>query len=293
MLGEEVARPGDWSVRGPNSRPAAGRSSSHNDNYPDIDDTAEVVLALRRVRHHDPARVDAAIGRGGALGARDAVAGRRLGRVRRRQHQRARPQAAVLRLRRGDRPAVRGRHRARGGDARPLEGLAGDARARARHRLAARAAGAGRLVVRALGRELRLRHRRGVPGLVAGGLSPAHAGDPARGALAGGATRTRTAAGARTCAPTTTRAWVGRGDITASQTAWALLALLAAGERSTALARGVRVARRRPSARTAPGTSRSSPAPASRGTSPSTTTCTGRCSRVMALGRCLGAASRP
>jgi squalene-hopene/tetraprenyl-beta-curcumene cyclase len=35
------------------------------------------------------------------------------------------------------------------------------------------------------------------------------------------------------------RAWVGRGESTASQTAWALIALHAAGERSTALARGV------------------------------------------------------
>jgi squalene-hopene/tetraprenyl-beta-curcumene cyclase len=34
--------------------------------------------------------------------------------------------------------------------------------------------------------------------------------------------------------------WVGRGDSTASQTAWALLALDAAGERSEALRRGVR-----------------------------------------------------
>jgi squalene-hopene/tetraprenyl-beta-curcumene cyclase len=34
--------------------------------------------------------------------------------------------------------------------------------------------------------------------------------------------------------------WIGRGDSTASQTAWALLALHAAGERSTAVRRGVR-----------------------------------------------------
>ena len=33
--------------------------------------------------------------------------------------------------------------------------------------------------------------------------------------------------------------WIGRGPSTASQTAWALLALHAAGERSPALARGV------------------------------------------------------
>jgi squalene-hopene/tetraprenyl-beta-curcumene cyclase len=35
------------------------------------------------------------------------------------------------------------------------------------------------------------------------------------------------------------RGWVGRGPSTASQTAWALLALLAAGERSDAVDRGV------------------------------------------------------
>jgi squalene-hopene/tetraprenyl-beta-curcumene cyclase len=36
------------------------------------------------------------------------------------------------------------------------------------------------------------------------------------------------------------KSWVGRGDSTASQTAWALLALLAAGERGTATERGIR-----------------------------------------------------
>ena len=40
----------------------------------------------------------------------------------------------------------------------------------------------------------------------------------------------RTAGGVRTCAPTPTRRGAGRGDSTASQTAWALLALVAAGE---------------------------------------------------------------
>jgi squalene-hopene/tetraprenyl-beta-curcumene cyclase len=35
------------------------------------------------------------------------------------------------------------------------------------------------------------------------------------------------------------KAWVGRGESTASQTAWALLALLAAGERTAAVERGV------------------------------------------------------
>ncbi|MEU9984465.1 squalene--hopene cyclase [Streptomyces sp. NPDC050856] len=64
MLGEQVVRPGDWSVRRPGLTPGGWAFEFHNDNYPDIDDTAEVVLALRRVRHPDPDRVRAAIARG-------------------------------------------------------------------------------------------------------------------------------------------------------------------------------------------------------------------------------------
>ncbi|MGP3926701.1 squalene--hopene cyclase [Streptomyces sp. 8N616] len=64
MLGEQIVRPGDWSVRRPGLPPGGWAFEFHNDNYPDIDDTAEVVLALRRVRHPDPGRVDAAVGRG-------------------------------------------------------------------------------------------------------------------------------------------------------------------------------------------------------------------------------------
>ncbi|MDN3290453.1 squalene--hopene cyclase [Streptomyces thermocarboxydus] len=64
MLGEQVVRPGDWSVRRPHLPPGGWAFEFHNDNYPDIDDTAEVVLALRRVKHHDPERLDNAIGRG-------------------------------------------------------------------------------------------------------------------------------------------------------------------------------------------------------------------------------------
>ncbi|MCT2591695.1 squalene--hopene cyclase [Streptomyces sp. N2-109] len=63
MLDEQVVRPGDWAVRRPGLAPGGWAFEFHNDNYPDIDDTAEVVLALRRVRHPDPARVEAAIER--------------------------------------------------------------------------------------------------------------------------------------------------------------------------------------------------------------------------------------
>ncbi|CAM5324083.1 Squalene--hopene cyclase [Streptomyces afghaniensis] len=64
MLGEEIVRPGDWSVQRPGLPPGGWAFEFHNDNYPDIDDTAEVVLALRRIAHHDPVRVDKAVGRG-------------------------------------------------------------------------------------------------------------------------------------------------------------------------------------------------------------------------------------
>ena len=110
------------------------------------------------------------------------------------------------------------------------------------------------------------------------------AGHPAvrrRRRLARARTRTPTAAGARTCAPTTTPSSAGRGASTASQTAWALLALLAAGagtDPDGAIDRGVDFLST-PSGRTAPGTSPSSPAPASPATSTSTTTSTGWCSR--------------
>ncbi|MFE2377048.1 squalene--hopene cyclase [Streptomyces sp. NPDC059398] len=64
MLAEEIDRPGDWSVRRPGLAPGGWAFEFHNDNYPDIDDTAEVALALRRVRMPDRARLEGAIARG-------------------------------------------------------------------------------------------------------------------------------------------------------------------------------------------------------------------------------------
>jgi squalene-hopene/tetraprenyl-beta-curcumene cyclase len=66
LLGEEIRARGDWAVRRPHL-PATGWAFEFaNDNYPDIDDTAEVVLALRRVafgESNDRRRVEAAVGR--------------------------------------------------------------------------------------------------------------------------------------------------------------------------------------------------------------------------------------
>ncbi|WP_369200942.1 squalene--hopene cyclase [Streptomyces sp. PU-14G] len=63
MLGEQVVRPGDWSVRRPGLAPGGWAFEFHNDSYPDTDDTAEVALALRRIQHPDPERVERALAR--------------------------------------------------------------------------------------------------------------------------------------------------------------------------------------------------------------------------------------
>src|SRR6516225_3418281 len=54
VLAEEITGPGDWRVRRPALSPGGWAFEFDNDNYPDIDDTAEVVLALRRVRLSSP-----------------------------------------------------------------------------------------------------------------------------------------------------------------------------------------------------------------------------------------------
>ncbi|HEY4428214.1 MAG TPA: squalene--hopene cyclase [Solirubrobacteraceae bacterium] len=49
LLGEEVRGRGDWSVARPDLEPGGWAFEFANVNYPDVDDTAEVVLALLRV----------------------------------------------------------------------------------------------------------------------------------------------------------------------------------------------------------------------------------------------------
>ena len=48
VLNEEIPGPGDWQVRRPDLAPGGWAFEFDNDGYPDIDDTAEAVLALRR-----------------------------------------------------------------------------------------------------------------------------------------------------------------------------------------------------------------------------------------------------
>ena len=62
LLDEEVRVTGDWSVRRPDLPPGGWAFEFENDNYPDIDDTAEVALALTKVAN-EKSSTDAALRR--------------------------------------------------------------------------------------------------------------------------------------------------------------------------------------------------------------------------------------
>ncbi|MBL7497257.1 squalene--hopene cyclase [Frankia sp. CNm7] len=63
LLDEEVTIPGDWRVRRPNLEPGGWAFEFANDIYPDVDDTAEVVLAIQRLLHSGLDEVDPAAAR--------------------------------------------------------------------------------------------------------------------------------------------------------------------------------------------------------------------------------------
>jgi squalene-hopene/tetraprenyl-beta-curcumene cyclase len=58
LLGEEVRVRGDWSVRRPGLAPGGWAFEFANDVYPDVDDTAEVLLALRAAGRGTDAAVE-------------------------------------------------------------------------------------------------------------------------------------------------------------------------------------------------------------------------------------------
>jgi len=63
LLDNEVTIRGDWAVRRPDVPPGGWAFEFENDNYPDTDDTAEVVLALRGANAGDPEAQEAALER--------------------------------------------------------------------------------------------------------------------------------------------------------------------------------------------------------------------------------------
>ena len=237
LVDAEIRVPGDWSVRRPRLAPGGWAFEFANEGYPDIDDTAEVVLALRRCTGSDPDPLAAALRRGiawvegmqsrdGGWGAFDADNTR----------------TAVTRLPFCDFGAV-------------IDPPSADVTAHVVEMLAA------------AGRAESDRCRRGVRWLLAAQESDGSwfgrwGANHVYGT--GAAVPALIAAGRPASAPPIRRAvgwleahqntdggwgedlrsyrepaWVGRGDSTPSQTGWALLALLAAGERSAAVQRAV------------------------------------------------------
>jgi squalene-hopene/tetraprenyl-beta-curcumene cyclase len=63
LLDREIRRRGDWAVVRPNVEPSGWAFEYHNEFYPDIDDTAMVLLALTHARSADRARQQASIRR--------------------------------------------------------------------------------------------------------------------------------------------------------------------------------------------------------------------------------------
>ena len=235
VLAEEIRGPGDWQVRRPDLAPGGWAFEFDNDVYPDTDDTAEVVLALRRAGPKDQAAIDRGLtwlagmqSKDGGWGAFDADNTR----------------ALVNKLPFCDFGAV-------------IDPPSADVTAHIVEAFAAEGRATDPVVRRGVVWLLRAQEPDGswfgrwganyvygtgaaVPALIAAGVKPSK---PAiRRAVAWLEEHQNPDGGwGEDLRSYDDSALAGRGTSTASQTAWALLALLAAGERdSTATERGVR-----------------------------------------------------
>jgi squalene-hopene/tetraprenyl-beta-curcumene cyclase len=258
LLAEEVSDRGDWTVARPDLGPGGWAFEFANDNYPDVDDTAEVVLALQRLRGSAGARAHPT-----GTGSRNGSApGRDLS---------VRLAGAVDRAVRW----VQGMQSSDGGwgafDADNTRALArelpfldfgevidepsADVTAHAVEMLAALGLADGQESRRGVGWLIANQEPDGswfgrwgvnhvygtgaaLPALIAAGVSPS--AQCVRRAVRW-LERHQNKDGGWGEDPRSydDPHWIGRGPSTASQTAWALLALHAAGERSPALERGV------------------------------------------------------
>ncbi|WP_433464190.1 squalene--hopene cyclase [Spirillospora sp. CA-128828] len=235
VVGEEVRGPGDWAVRRPDTPPGGWAFEFDNDCYPDTDDTAEAILALRRVAYREAEEpIERAVrwlngmaSRDGGYGAFDADNTREL----------------CTKLPFCDFGAV-------------IDPPSADVTAHVVEALAKEGLAESAVVKRAVVWLLKAQEADGswfgrwganhvygtggvVPALIAAGVRP---GKPAiRRAVAWlEAHQNEDGGWGEDLRSYDDPAWIGRGESTASQTAWALLALLAAGERSEAVDAGVR-----------------------------------------------------
>jgi len=250
VLDEEIHGPGDWQVRRPGLGPGGGWAFEFdNDGYPDVDDTAEVVLALRRVTWPTSA--------GG--GSED--------RARRGQEATARAVRWLtgMQSRDGGWGAFDADNTSRFPARLPFcdfgevtDPPSADVTAHTVEALAAEGLSASKAVRRGVAWLLRAQESDGswfgrwganyvygtgavVPALIAAGVRPGK--PPIRRALAWLVSHQNPDGGwGEDLRSYDDPGWAGRGESTASQTAWALLALLAAAgpEEQDSIDRGVR-----------------------------------------------------
>jgi squalene-hopene/tetraprenyl-beta-curcumene cyclase len=64
ILSKQILGPGDWQVKNKDAEPGGWAFEFRNDHYPDVDDTAFVLMALQRVKYPDEKRMEGAIRRG-------------------------------------------------------------------------------------------------------------------------------------------------------------------------------------------------------------------------------------
>jgi squalene-hopene/tetraprenyl-beta-curcumene cyclase len=64
LLENQIVGPGDWMIKTPGVMPGGWAFEFRNDYFPDVDDTAFVLMALQRVDYPDKARMEAATRRG-------------------------------------------------------------------------------------------------------------------------------------------------------------------------------------------------------------------------------------
>jgi squalene-hopene/tetraprenyl-beta-curcumene cyclase len=64
ILSKQILGPGDWQVKNKDAEPGGWAFEFRNDYYPDVDDTAFVLMALQRVKFPDEKRMEGAVRRG-------------------------------------------------------------------------------------------------------------------------------------------------------------------------------------------------------------------------------------
>ncbi|MDI2125284.1 squalene--hopene cyclase [Yinghuangia seranimata] len=238
LLDEEIRETGDWAVRRPNLEPGGWAFEFANDYYPDTDDTAEVVMALRYAEHPDTDRMRDVLARAevwtagmrskeGAWGAFDAD----------------NTSTLPLKLPFCDFGAV-------------TDPPSADVTAHIVEMFAESGPEYRDQVVEGVRWLLRNQEADGswfgrwganyiygtgavVPALVLAGVDPRHSA-VRRAVRWLHSIQNPDGGWGEDLRSYADKGWSGRGDSTASQTAWALLALLAAGERGAGVERGVR-----------------------------------------------------